>query len=69
MNLDKDCYVKVNNVLLEAEFIGVYQYSQVLEPSIVRGGHGGGTVAYPIAVVKFEGKFKQVELSLITFKQ
>jgi hypothetical protein len=66
--LDKDCYVKIKDELLEAEFVGVYQYSQVIDPSPFVGGHKGGVVAYPIAVVKMDGKFKEVKLSSVTFK-
>lgn len=66
--MDKDCYVNIKNGLLEAEFIGVFQYSRVLDESPMIGGHKGGVVAYPIAVVKLGGKFKEVKLSDITFK-
>lgn len=67
--MDKDCYVEIKSELVEAEFIGVYQYSQILEPSLMVGGHKGGVVAYPIAVVKLDGKLKEVGLSRITFKK
>lgn len=53
--------------MFEAEFIGVYQYSQVIEPSPMIGGHPGGVIAYPIAIVKLNEKLKEVKLSDITF--
>lgn len=67
--MDKECYVKIKTELVEAEFIGVYQYSRVIEPSPMIGGHPGGVIAYPIAVVKLNEKLKEVKLSEITFKQ
>ncbi|MCM3454439.1 hypothetical protein M3685_10830 [Heyndrickxia oleronia] len=67
--MDKECYVKIKTELVEAEFIGVYQYSGVIEPSPMIGGHSGGVIAYPIAVVKLNGKLKEAKLSEITFKQ
>ncbi|OIJ12688.1 hypothetical protein BKP37_12875 [Anaerobacillus alkalilacustris] len=72
--MDKDCYVNIKNELLEnelleAEFIGVFQYSHVLDPSPMIGGHSGGVIAYPIAVVKLDEKLKEVKLSDITFKR
>ncbi len=67
--MDKECYVKIKTELVEAEFIGVYQYSGVIEPSPMIGGHPGGVIAYPVAVVKLNEKLKEVKLSDITFKQ
>lgn len=64
-----DCYVNIKSELVEGEFIGVYQYSNVLNPSPYIGGHQGGVVAYPIALVKINGKLKEVEPSKITFKR
>jgi len=66
--MDKDCYVNINDDLVEAEFIGVYQYSNVVAPSPMVGGHPGGVIAYPIALVKLHGKLKEVGLSKVTFK-
>ncbi|MEK3996706.1 hypothetical protein MKY29_18490 [Psychrobacillus sp. FSL K6-2365] len=65
--MEKDCFVKIKAELIEAEFMGVYQYSNVLGESPMIGGHRGGVVAYPIAVVKINGMLKEVKLSEITF--
>lgn len=59
--------MKIKAELIEAEFMGVYQYSNVLGESPMIGGHRGGVVAYPIAVVKINGMLKEVKLSEITF--
>lgn len=66
--MDKDCYVNINDDLVEVEFIGVYQYSNVVAPSPMVGGHPGGVIAYPIALVRLHGKLKEVEPSKVTFK-
>lgn len=67
--MEKDCYVKVKSELVEAEFIGVFQHSHVVEPSPMLGGHRGGVISYPIAVVKLEGKLQEIKVSDITFKR
>lgn len=64
-----ECYVKSDNGLIEAEFIGIYQYSEVLEPSPMIGGHPGGVEAFPIALVKIDGKFKQVSTHAVVMVQ
>lgn len=63
------CYVTVGDDLIEAEFIGIYQYSKVIDPSPMIGGHPGGVVAYPIALVKIDGKFKQVRMHEVVMVQ
>jgi len=68
-NLNKDCYVNIKNNLLEAKFVGIFQYSHVLETSMLKGGHSGGVIAYPIAIVELNGKFKEVKLSDVTFRR
>lgn len=51
----------------EAEFIGVFQYSDVVGASPMIGGHDGGTVAYPVAVVKMDGELKSVKTHMVRF--
>lgn len=66
--MDKNCYVNIKDDLVEAEFIGVYQHSRVVDASPFVGGHPGGVIAYPVALVKLCGKLKEVDPSKITFK-
>ena len=41
---------------------GIYQHSEILPPSLLVGGHGGGVVAYAYAVVEYEdGEFEYVK--------
>ena len=33
---------------------GIFQRSYIIEPSLLVGGHGGGQMATPIAVIEYE---------------
>ena len=40
---------------------GIFQFSAVIEPSMGNGGHNGGQVSYPIAVIEHDnGDFEHV---------
>ena len=52
----KICKVKVNGSWQEVPFYGVFQYSNVIEPAITVGGHPGGVIAYPVAVVELDNQ-------------
>ncbi|MEB6549101.1 hypothetical protein MXL46_08325 [Heyndrickxia sporothermodurans] len=67
--MDKNCYVKIKSEIVEAEFIGVFQHSQVIDPSPMIGGHPGGVIAFPVGVVKLGEELLEVRISAITFKQ
>lgn len=67
--MDKECYVKVKSEMVEAQFIGVFQCSNVIPPSPMIGGHPGGVIAYPIALVKIDDRIKEVKVSDIVFKK
>lgn len=41
---------------------GIFQHSYVIPPSLMVGGHNGGQIAYPIAVIEYEnGDIKQIQ--------
>lgn len=41
-------------------------WANVIEPSIMKGGHAGGQISRPVAVVEFEdGRIRMVELDNI----
>ena len=52
----KTCKAKVNGEWVEVLFHGVFQYSDVISPSLMVGGHNGGVIAYPVAVVELENQ-------------
>ena len=49
----KKCEVHCNDKKYTADFYGVFQLSTVIDPSPMIGGHPGGVIAYPVAVVDF----------------
>lgn len=49
----KKCEVHANGEKYTADFYGVFQLSTVIDPSPMIGGHPGGVIAYPVAVVDF----------------
>lgn len=67
--MSQKCFVNIKTKLMEAEFLGVYQYSNVIEPSLMVGGHNGGVIAYPVAVVRVGTELKEVKLSSVLFKK
>lgn len=38
----------------KVKLLGIFQKSDVLSPSPMMGGHNGGTVSYPVAIVEHE---------------
>lgn len=50
------------------EFMGIFQMSDVIPPSSMVGGHTGGVVSMPVAVVKLEtGELKQSKIGDVIF--
>lgn len=46
---------------VKAELYDFFQFSKPIAPSVMIGGHPGGVVAYPMALVRLEsGQFKTV---------
>lgn len=60
--------VKIGKEIVEGELIGVFQYSQPIGESPMIGGHNGGVVAYPVAVVKVGNQLKEVPVNRVSFK-
>lgn len=49
-------------------FRGFFQRSMVIKPSIMVGGHSGGVIAYPIAIIENKkGKLMEVAATSIRF--
>ena len=59
--------VKIGKELIEGELIGVFQYSQPIGESPMIGGHAGGVVAYPLAVVKVGNELKEVPVNRVSY--
>ena len=49
-------------------FHGFFQRSMVIKPSIMVGGHSGGVIAYPVAIIEDKkGELMEVEATSIQF--
>lgn len=49
-------------------FHGFFQRSMVIKPSIMVGGHSGGVIAYPVAIIENKkGKLMEVTATSIQF--
>lgn len=52
-----------------AYFHGIFQSASVVEPSCMVGGHNGGQVAYPVAVVEsLRGTLRTVQIGDVFFE-
>lgn len=47
---------------IPAKFHGIYQHSKIVAPSPFQGGHSGGTVTFPAAVVEDDKGLHEVEV-------
>jgi hypothetical protein len=66
----KTCLVSVGKDRWEkAEFHGFYQFSNVVDASPFAGGHPGGVIAYPVALVEIDGELKEVRAFLVKFEE
>lgn len=53
---------------VEVEFLGIFQYSKVIGESPFIGGPPGGTIAYPVAVIKKDGSLHEVSINNLKFE-
>lgn len=63
--MKEKCYY--NDV--EVEFLGIFQYSKVVGASPFIGGPPGGTIAYPVAVIKKDGSLHEVSINNLKFEK
>lgn len=61
------CKVFRKSEWVEAEYVGVFQISDVIGESMMIGGHPGGVIAYPVVVVKMNDKLQQFALAKVRF--
>lgn len=51
---------------VKAGLYDFFQYSEPIAPSVMIGGHPGGVVAYPMALVRLEsGEFKTINANKV----
>lgn len=63
----KVCKIKKTNE--QVEFLGVFQYSNVIPPSLMAGGHNGGVIAYPMPLVIKDGEVIEVNIEDIRWEE
>lgn len=63
------CFTIYKGEWVEAKYLGLFQFSKVIEPSPMIGGHPGGVIAYPVAVVKLYDKLVKVDLAKVKFSK
>lgn len=54
-------YTNNNNEIVDREFFGFYQFSEVLRPEPVVYGHKGGVRAYPVAIVMGDDGIRYID--------
>lgn len=58
----EDYYVRVDM------FLGVFQRSEVIGESPMVGGHSGGQISYPVAIIVLDGEVKEVAPETLRFE-
>ena len=59
------CKALINDEWVEAEFFGIFQKAWSIGESSLRGGHNAGQIAFPVAVVKYDGRFYELVLERV----
>lgn len=68
INIKERCLLSIGkDEHVEVEYLGVFQRSRVIDASPLIGGHNGGVVAGPVAVIKRNGGLEEVELKKLSF--
>lgn len=73
--MNDKCFLLSGDKRTEVEFIGIFDVSRVIEPSPFIGGHNGGVISGPIAVIVVPHSlenckvFKKVELEELVFEE
>jgi hypothetical protein len=67
INKGEKCKVLIKKEWIEAEYVGVFQRSDVIGESMMVGGHPGGTVAFPVIVAKVNNELKEFLFGKVKF--
>lgn len=64
----RPCEVDIEGVITKATFHMWSEYASVVEPSAMRGGHPGGQIKYPVAIIEYSnGQVNTVPACCIKF--
>lgn len=58
-------YLNDEGEIVVADLYGIFQYSTIIQPSLMIGGSPGGVIAYPVAVIVDSGKIRQIKIARI----
>lgn len=58
-------YLNDEGEIVVADLYGIFQYSTIIQPSLMIGGDSGGVIAYPVAVVGDCGQIRQIKINRI----
>lgn len=58
-------YLNDEGEIVVADLYGIFQFSSIIQPSLMIGGDNGGVIAYPIAVIVDSGKIRQIKINRI----
>lgn len=58
-------YLNDEGEIVVAELYGFFQFSSIIPPSLMIGGHSGGVTAYPVAVIGDRGQIRQIKINRI----
>lgn len=63
--INKCKYLSDEGEIVVADLYGIFQFSSIIQPSLMIGGDAGGVTAYPIAVIGDYGKLKEIKVTRI----
>lgn len=58
-------YLNDEGEIVVADLYGIFQYSTIIQPSLMIGGDFGGVIAYPVVVVGDRGQIRQIKINRI----
>lgn len=58
-------YLNDEGEIVVADLYGIFQYSTIIQPSLMIGGDAGGVIAYPVAVIGDRGHIRQIKINRI----
>lgn len=58
-------YLNDEGEIVVAELYVFFQFSSIIPPSLRIGGHNGGVIAYPVAVIGDRGHIRQIKINRI----
>ncbi|KWZ77424.1 hypothetical protein [Anaerococcus tetradius] len=58
-------YLNDEGEITVADLYGIFQFSSIIQPSLMIGGDNGGVIAYPVVVIGDRGQLKEIKVTRI----